>query len=83
MVWNRQWRNGLTIAFLAISCALLLLLALHSATSGPDFLAIMPLLVSGIVSPLSLFTVLAACYSSRVPQAPALAAAFERPPPCR
>jgi hypothetical protein len=71
------------IAFLAIACALVLLIALHSASGAPDFVAILPLLVAGILSPLSLLAVLAVSYASRVPQAPVLAAAFGRPPPRR
>jgi hypothetical protein len=83
MAQNPQRRNWLTIALLAMACALVLLVALHAATGTPDLVAILPLLVAGILSPLSLFAMLANSYASRVPQSPVLAAAFERPPPRR
>jgi len=83
MTHNRQRHSWLMVAFLAIACALVLLIALHSATGAQDFVAILPLLVAGVFSPLSLFAVLASSYASRIPQAPLLTAAFQRPPPRR
>ena len=85
---NRQQRAFILIAFVAIAFALLFLLvamfAPHSPTgNAADFVAILPLLLVGIVSPLSLLSPLANEYAGRVPQAPVLAAAFERPPPSR
>jgi hypothetical protein len=83
MVQNRQKHSWMMIAFLAIACSLVLLVALHSASGAPDFAAILPLLVVGILSPLSLFAVLTSPYVSRIPQSPVLAVAFVRPPPRR
>jgi len=81
MVRGQKRRGWLVIAFMAIAVALLLLLALHGQTGAPDFIAILPLLVAGVLSPLTLLAVLLDGYTSRPPQAPVLAAAFERPPP--
>jgi hypothetical protein len=78
-----QKRGFLLIAVLAIGIALVLLLALHGQAGSPDYAAILPLLLFGVISPLCFFAPLANRYASRVPQAPALAVAFQRPPPSR
>jgi hypothetical protein len=52
-------------------------------SGGSDGVAILPLLVVGVISPLSLFAPLAYEYVGRVPDAPALPALFQRPPPFR
>jgi len=85
---NRQQRGRLLIAAIAIGFALVLMLvavlAPHSHSgSGADFAAILPLLLVGIISPLSLLSPIAFAYKGRVPQAPVLAASFQRPPPFR
>ena len=81
---NRQQRAFVLIAFFAIAFALLLLLVPHSANgNAADFVAILPLLLVGIISPLSLLSPLAREYRGRVPQAPELAPSFQRPPPSR
>jgi hypothetical protein len=85
---NRQQRGRLLIAAIAIGFALVLMLvamlAPHSHSgSAADFAAILPLLLVGIISPLSLLSPLAFVYAGRVPQAPVLAASFQRPPPSR
>jgi ABC-type transport system involved in cytochrome bd biosynthesis fused ATPase/permease subunit len=85
---NRQQRAFVLVAAIAIACALLLLLvamfAPHSPTgNAADFVAILPLLLVGIISPLSLLSPLAFAYAGRVPQAPELAPSFQRPPPFR
>jgi len=78
-----QKRGILMIAVLAIGIALVLLLALHAQTGSPDFAAILPLLLVGVISPLGLIAPLANLYAGRVPQAPVLAKAYQRPPPSR
>lgn len=84
MKQNRQQRAYVLIALIAIGFALLLLLVPHSHSgSAADFVAILPLLLVGIISPLSLLSPLAFAYAGRVPQAPVLAASFQRPPPFR
>jgi hypothetical protein len=82
-VQRSQRQNGiLLLAVIAIAAALLFLLALHSSSGhGSDFVAILPLLFVGILSPLSLLPRLAFVYASRVPAAPALPIRFQRPPP--
>lgn len=80
---NRQQRGILLIALLAVGIALVLLLVPHGPSHGPDFAAILPLLFAGVISPLSLFAVLASSYAGRVPQTPVLASSFQRPPPSR
>ena len=75
-------RDWLTIAAVAIGIALLCLLALHAQSGdGGGWLAILPLLFAGVISPLCFFASPASVYSSRAPQAPLLPASFQRPPP--
>ncbi len=82
MIQNRQRRVWVLIAALAIGIALLCLLIPHTNSgSGADWLAILPLLFVGVISPLSLLAPLAYEYVGRVPGAPALPARFQRPPP--
>ncbi|MGB8260551.1 MAG: hypothetical protein WCE75_09375 [Terracidiphilus sp.] len=80
----RQKRGWILIAAIAIGIALLCLLAAstHSG-SGAAWLAIVPLLFAGVISPRSLFAPLAFAYAGRTPDAPALPASFQRPPPFR
>jgi len=84
---HHQQRRGLvSIAAIAIGFAVLSMLVLmlvpHSHSGdGADFAAILPLLLVGVISPLSLLAPLANAYTGRVPQAPALASRFQRPPP--
>ena len=84
MIETRQRRGWILIAALAIGFALLLLLVPHgNSGNAADFAAILPLLLVGIISPLSLFAPLVFTYPGRVPQAPVLAPSFQRPPPRR
>ena len=83
MIDNRQRRGWILIAALAIGFALLMLLAPHGHAGAADFVAILPLLFVGIISPLSLLSPLAYAYAGRVPETPELAASFQRPPPFR
>ena len=87
MVENRQQRGFSLIALIAIGLALVLFVGLMLAPQGhfggPHFVAILPLLLVGTLSPLSLLGLMVISYSSRVPQAPVLAASFQRPPPIR
>ena len=71
------------LAAIAIGVALLLILVPTHSGHGADFVAILPLLFAGIVSPLSLLGLLVFAYAGRVPQAPLLASSFQRPPPIR
>ena len=82
--WGRadgRRRGFLLIAAIAIGFALLLMLVPHGHSGDADFAAILPLLFAGIISPLSLFAPLAFAYAGRVPEAPVMAASFQRPPP--
>jgi hypothetical protein len=84
MTEMRQRRGWILIAAIAIGFAILLLLVPHgSSGNAADFVAILPLLFVGIISPLSLLAPLAFGYAGRVPQAPVLAVSFQRPPPFR
>jgi hypothetical protein len=82
MADGRQRRGFQSIAAIAIGIALLLLLVPHGHSgAAADFVAILPLLFVGIISPLSLLTPLGFAYAGRVPEAPLMAASFQRPPP--
>jgi hypothetical protein len=84
MMYNRQRRGWVLIAAIAIGIALVCLLIPHTHSGdGADWLAILPLLFAGFISPLSLFAPLAYEYSGRVPGAPVLPTLFQRPPPFR
>jgi hypothetical protein len=84
MVQNRQRRGWLLIAAIAIGVALLLLLALNaSSVHAGSWAAILPLLLVGVISPLSLLSPMAFVYLGRTPDAPALPTRFQRPPPSR
>lgn len=82
MIENRHRRGFLLIAFLAICIALVCLLIPHPYSGNcPDWVAILPLLLVGVISPLSLFAPLAYEYVGHTPDAPVLPAIFQRPPP--
>ena len=84
MIRDRQRRMCLLIAAIAIGIALVCLLIPHSQSGdGADWLAILPLVFVGFISPLSLLAPLAYEYVGRVPDAPVLPASFQRPPPFR
>jgi hypothetical protein len=89
VIERKQRRGWMRIAVLAIGCAVLLLLAFTLVPGGSsghaaDFVAILPLLLVGILSPLSLLGLSGSTYVGRLPQAPALVPSFQRPPPfCR
>jgi hypothetical protein len=84
MMQNRQRRGWVLIAAIAIGITILCLLVPHGhAGDGGNWLAILPLLVVGVISPLSLLAPLAYEYSGRVPVVPALPTLFQRPPPFR
>ena len=77
----QQRRGWLLIAAIAIGFALLLMLTPHGQSGAADFVAILPLLLVGIISPLNLLGRLEHVYAGREPQAPELAPLFQRPPP--
>jgi predicted membrane metal-binding protein len=70
------------VAVIAIvaATALLLLPHAHSGDAGA-WLAILPILFVGVISPLSLLSPLAYFYLGRTPDAPVLPSSFQRPPP--
>ncbi len=82
MIANWQRRVWVLVAAIAILTALVILLAPHDHSGDPGtWLAILPLLFVGIISPLSLHSPLAYFYLGCTPDAPALPASFQRPPP--
>jgi len=83
MILNRQRRGWVLIAAIAIGIALVCLLVPHGHAGGADWLAILPLVFMGVISPLCLLAPLASEYIGRTPDAPALPALFQRPPPFR
>ncbi|MGA2887422.1 MAG: hypothetical protein ABSE51_05170 [Terracidiphilus sp.] len=83
MFQDRQRRGFVLIAAIAVGIALVCLLVPHGHSGGADWLAILPLLIAGVISPLSLLAPLAYEYVGRTPDAPALPTYFERPPPFR
>lgn len=80
---HRQQRQGwVLVAAIAIGIALICLLAASAHSGdGSGFVAILPLLLVGMISPLSLFEPLAFAYVGRTPSAPVLPVRFQRPPP--
>lgn len=84
MIQNRHRRGWLLIAAIAIGVALVFLLVPH-AHGGDNgaWLAILPLLFVGVISPLSLLPPMAYMYLGRTPDAPVLPTSFQRPPPYR
>jgi len=81
---TQQRRGWILIAVLAIGFALVLLLALHGGSgNAADFVAILPLLLVAVLSPLGLLGRLTHEYAGRVQEAPVLASRFQRPPPIR
>jgi hypothetical protein len=81
MIQNRHRRAWLLIAVIAISFALVLMLVPNGHSGSADWVALLPLLFAGVISPLSLFAPLAYEYTGRTPDAPVLPALFQRPPP--
>lgn len=82
MKQNEQRRGWLLIAAIAIAIALLLSLLPHVHAGGSaDWLAILPLLFVGVLSPLSLLVPVASACLGRTPATPVLPASFQRPPP--
>jgi hypothetical protein len=78
---NRQRRAWFLIAAIAIGIALVCLLIPHNHSGSANWLAILPLLCAGVISPLSLLAPMAFEYAGRTPDAPALPTLFQRPPP--
>jgi hypothetical protein len=79
---SQQRRGFLLVAAIAIGIALLLMLVPQGHSGhGPDWLAILPILVVAMISPLSLLPRMAIVYIGRSPDAPVLPASFQRPPP--
>jgi hypothetical protein len=79
---SQRQNEILLLAVIAIVAALFCLLVPHGPSGhGLDWVAILPLLFVGVISPLSLLPRMTYVYASRVPAAPALPARFQRPPP--
>ena len=84
MFQNRYRRAWFLIAAIAIGVALVLMLVPHAyGADNGAWLAILPLLFLGVISPLSLLSPLAFEYVGRAPEAPAPPVSFQRPPPFR
>jgi hypothetical protein len=82
MIRNSQRRGWILIAAIAIGIALVCMLVPHGHSGvSPDWLAILPILFVGVISPLSLLSPLAFVYAGRTLDAPALPSRFQRPPP--
>ena len=82
MMQNRQRREWILVAAIAIGVAVLCLVALHASSADAGVsAAILPLLFVGIISPLSLLSPMVCVYAGRTPDAPALPTLFQRPPP--
>lgn len=84
MAERRQQRLWLWIAAIAIVAALALMLV-PQAHSGHavNWLALLPVVFIGLIAPQTVFVPLAMRDSARAPDAPALQATFQRPPPFR
>jgi hypothetical protein len=83
MIQYRQRRGWLLIAAIAIGFALVCMLIPHGHSGSADWLVILPLVLAGVISPLSLFAPLAFEYTGRASDAPLLPTRFQRPPPFR
>jgi len=84
MTREQNQRAWLMIAVIAIVIALVGLLVPHGHSGDAGiWLAILPLLFVGMISPLSLLSPMAYMYLGRTPDAPPLPASFQRPPPIR
>ncbi|MGA8041443.1 MAG: hypothetical protein WCA37_01440 [Terracidiphilus sp.] len=81
----RQKRAWFWIAIAAIAIAILALLVLHGHHAGnqPDWLALLPVFFVGLLVPLTLLPLLPVLSRDHTPEAPTLAASFQRPPPVR
>ncbi len=79
----RQKRAWFWIAVAAVAIAILALLVPHPHHAGaqPDWLALLPVFFVGLLVPLTLLPLLPVLSLDHTPQAPALAASFQRPPP--
>jgi uncharacterized membrane protein len=84
MIGLKQRRALFLVAFIAIGIALVVLM-IPGSHSGDNsaWIPLIPLLLVGMISPLGLLSPLAFFYAGRTPQAPVLAASFQRPPPFR
>ena len=76
---GRKWAG---VAVIAIGIALVLLLIPHAhGVDDGAWLALLPILFVGVISPLSLLSPLAYIFLGRTPETPVLPASFQRPPP--
>jgi uncharacterized membrane protein len=82
MIGLKQRRALFLVAIVAIGIALVVLM-IPGSHSGDNsaWVPLIPLLLVGMISPLGLLSPLAFFYAGRIPQAPALTASFQRPPP--
>ena len=73
------------IAIAAIFIALVALLVPHAGqnTNQPDWLALLPVIFIGLISPLTLQPVLSVLSLGRTPESALLVSSFQRPPPSR
>lgn len=82
MIQSRHRRAFLLIAVIAIGIALLMMLApqTHGADNGA-WLAVLPILFVGLISPLNLLSSVALLCLGSAPSSPVLPSSFQRPPP--
>jgi hypothetical protein len=78
----RHRRAWILIAAIAICAALVLMLVpnIHGGNPG-HWVAILPILFIGVISPLTLLAPMTSIYLGRLPDPPALPSSFQRPPP--
>lgn len=80
----RQQRAWFWIAAIAVVAAMVLLLVPHADSGhGADWLAVLPVLFVGLISPLAWLMPLAYLRLGYAPDAPLPPPAFQRPPPFR
>ena len=78
----RHRRGWALIAVLVIVAAIALLLIPHGHSGDArGWLAVLPLPIVGVISPLSLLCPLACVYAGHIKDAPVLPASFQRQPP--
>jgi uncharacterized membrane protein len=78
---NRQHRAWVVVAVIAVGLALVVLTIPGHSGNDVGFVPLIPLLLVGIISPLSLLSPLSFRYIGHTPEAPALSVIFQRPPP--
>jgi hypothetical protein len=82
MVQKQHHRTWLLVAAIAIAVALVLMLVPHAHPgNAAAWLAVLPILFIGVISPLRLLQTLECLDLGHTTHAPALQPSFQRPPP--